>query len=742
MEEIMLKNTCNVLTALLILLCFSAAQADDKAVIRNKALLAMKAAEKGYVRVIIELNVDNYKTLASSSAFAGEADGKEERKKTAEKADSALTSAVREAGSRVASKHEGNGFFLRRQFKYIPAIAAEISAEMIEELANDPDIASVEEDVPMALPSTQAVNDPVDGTGIIGAEAAWLAGYSGSGWYVAILDNGIRSTHEFFSGKNIVEACFSDGDCPNGQDAMYGSGSAVHYSSDYGEDYDHGTHVTGIAAGRKPDGTLYGAAKDAGIISVQIFSKFDNNPEDCGYPDGKCLLSYSSDQFSALEYIYSLRTTYNIGAVNMSIGGSTYSNYCDSQSSLNSIITNLTNAGIAVVSASGNEELCGMITSPACISETIAVSASNGLDRQASFSNYLASVVDIFAPGVNIKSSIASSDTAYEAWSGTSMSTPFVAGSWVLFKQKNSSLSVSQIETYMKNTAAPVNITCSPAGDEGRLNTAAAISAIPSPVQDGAPYGLVISLNEGNAYTNSTETTAALAGVDDDFISGYYISENSAEPALNDFTTVAFTDTFSTETVFHLSEGEGTKTVYFWLKDNGGNISDPSSDSIVLDITPPRVLSISPEGGETGVSVRPVITAAFSEMPNPDTLTDEAAALTPSAGGEAVPISIVDSDVNAHSISVTPDTDLEYLTAYTITIGTEIEDYAGNSLQSSFSSSFTTVGEQTDEPDNDTDTDEPSGGGGGGGCSAGGTEGGLALLMAGASLILLRRKLI
>ena len=66
----------------------------------------------------------------------------------------------------------------------------------------------------------------LDGTvNLVGAATAWSWGFTGSGWYVAILDTGIRSTHQFFAGKSIVEACFAKGadgvggagDCPNGQ---------------------------------------------------------------------------------------------------------------------------------------------------------------------------------------------------------------------------------------------------------------------------------------------------------------------------------------------------------------------------------------------------------------------------------------------------------------------------------------------------------------------------------------------
>ncbi len=136
---------------------------------------------------------------------------------------------------------------------------------------------------------------------------------------MAVLDSGIRKTHEMFAGKTIVEACYAKGeittddpvgDCPNGLISMIGSGAAVHYPSDYYA-YDHGTHVAGIATGKGP--TISGVAKDANIIAVQVFSKI---------PSTKRISGWNSDNLAGLDYVYSIRGSYSIAAVNMSLGGS------------------------------------------------------------------------------------------------------------------------------------------------------------------------------------------------------------------------------------------------------------------------------------------------------------------------------------------------------------------------------------------------------------------------------------
>jgi len=144
---------------------------------------------------------------------------------------------------------------------------------------------------------------------------------------------------------------------------MTGPGSAVHHSSTY-SGYDHGTHVSGIAAGNY--GSLAGVAKNANIIAVQIFSEFSASECDSSSP---CVRSWNSDMLSGLNYIYSIRGSYNIAAVNMSLGGGIYYSPCDSDSS-KAAIDNLRSVGIATAIATGNDEWCYGISSPACISSS------------------------------------------------------------------------------------------------------------------------------------------------------------------------------------------------------------------------------------------------------------------------------------------------------------------------------------------------------------------------------------
>ena len=68
------------------------------------------------------------------------------------------------------------------------------------------------------------------------------------------------------------------------------------------------------------DVAFSGVAKDAGIIAIQVFTKFDNIFS-CGFGPTPCIGAFTSDIIFGLERVLSLNGTFKIAAVYMSLCG-------------------------------------------------------------------------------------------------------------------------------------------------------------------------------------------------------------------------------------------------------------------------------------------------------------------------------------------------------------------------------------------------------------------------------------
>jgi subtilisin family serine protease len=170
----------------------------------------------------------------------------------------------------------------------------------------------------------------------------------------------------------------------------------------------HGTHVASTAAG-----TEYGLAKKATLVPVRILN---------------CAGSGMYSQVLAgLDWILSPQNpnSKSRAVLNLSIGGT-------SSAVLNNAIARLSNAGITVVAAAGNERADACTRSPAGAPSAITVGATQSNDSAASFSNY-GTCVDINAPGVGITGAWIGTKTATNSISGTSMAAPHVAGAAAIY---------------------------------------------------------------------------------------------------------------------------------------------------------------------------------------------------------------------------------------------------------------------------------------------------------------------
>jgi len=339
-------------------------------------------------------------------------------------------------------------------FRTIPFLAMEVDAVGLRYLQSSTEVSSVEED--MLFPPLLA-----ESVALIGGPAAWAMGYSGAGQAIAIIDTGVDKNHTFFGGRVVSEACFSTTSpgattsvCPAGASQSTAPGSGLHCIAGGCE---HGTHVAGIAAGK--GATFSGVAPDANIIAIQVFSRSDLAAV-CGSEPTPCVRSFQSDVVRGLEQVLQLASTFNIAAVNMSLGGGKFTSICDAQqASTKAVIDNLRSLGIATVIASGNNGFSDSLSAPACISSAISVgstadgSGGSVQDAVSGFSNS-AGFLNLLAPGQFINSSLPLNH--FDIFQGTSMAAPHVAGAFAVLKSKVPSASVSQVLAALTNTGVPV----------------------------------------------------------------------------------------------------------------------------------------------------------------------------------------------------------------------------------------------------------------------------------------------
>lgn len=361
---------------------------------------------------------------------------------------------IANAQSQLAADLAGSDHRIRWLFRSIPFAALEVGPSGLAALASSPWVASVAEDEvhPLALDTSAP---------LVEAEPMISAGFDGSDRAVVVIDTGVDGEHPNLSGKLVDEACFAsngpgplNGDCPNGEDSDFGSGSGAH--CDYSSECFHGTHVAGIAVGSGP--LFSGVARGASVISIQVASRFDSESV-CGAGKSPCPRPLESDMIKAVEEVFeSFRFSHAIASVNMSIGGNVFSSPSDcdaSNSAMKAAIDNLRSVEIPTVVAAGNDGSSTGISEPGCISSAISVGATNDNDVPASFSN-AASFLSLWAPGVGIRAPRFQT-TGYITASGTSMATPHVAGAWAILAEAVPGLLVDEALAALQATGRPIS---------------------------------------------------------------------------------------------------------------------------------------------------------------------------------------------------------------------------------------------------------------------------------------------
>ncbi len=220
----------------------------------------------------------------------------------------------------------------------------------------------------------------------------------------------------------------------NVKEKIYGNNDVI------GPDSGHGTHVSGIIAARRDNSIgMKGVATRVKIMAVRVVPDGDERDKDVA--NG---IRYAVDNGAKI--------------INMSFGKA----YSPKKSVVDEAMRYAESKGVLLLHAAGNDSKNNdILPSYPSRSDKAGIEFKNWLEIGASsfqkgpslpavFSNFGKKTVDIFAPGVDINSTIP--DNEYGLKSGTSMATPAAAGVAALILAHDSSLDAEALKALILDT--------------------------------------------------------------------------------------------------------------------------------------------------------------------------------------------------------------------------------------------------------------------------------------------------
>ncbi len=261
-----------------------------------------------------------------------------------------------------------------------------------------------------------------------------------------------------FDGRKVV------GDNPYDlMDSNYGNGNPQNRI----EDESHGTHVAGIIAAERNNGKgANGVANNVAIMSIRAVPNGDEYDKDIALG-----IRYAVDNGAKI--------------INASFGKS----FSPNAEWVYEAIKYAASKDVLIVHAAGNEGANlddpknpnfpndQVNNGPEIADNVITVGALDpkyGSEMVASYSNYGAINVDVFAPGTDIYSTIP--NNKYEFMPGTSMASPAVAGVAALIRSQYPSLSASQVKKIILESGLSTKATVILGGDASKNKTLDKIS--------------------------------------------------------------------------------------------------------------------------------------------------------------------------------------------------------------------------------------------------------------------------
>ena len=295
----------------------------------------------------------------------------------------------------------------------------------------------------------------------IGAIAAWDLTTGSREVRVGVIDSGMDLSHpelapNLFTNAGEIPGNLIDDDLNGYVDDVHGW-NFVEGNGDPSDDYGHGTMAAGIIGAVGNDGRgVAGVCWQVSLIPIRIINA-----------QGVGTLTAA---IRAVDYA----TRMGVRLTNNSWGR------VPPSPALSDVIRAAGDRGILFVCAAGNGGLDNDATPhyPSSFEHDnmVAVAATDALDELPRFSNYGATSVDLAAPGEAILSTFPGG--GWYTLTGTSFSTPYVAGALALAFAREPNLSGPTARTLLLQTVKPLPSLAGRMVSGGRLDLARFIAAI------------------------------------------------------------------------------------------------------------------------------------------------------------------------------------------------------------------------------------------------------------------------
>lgn len=368
-------------------------------------------------------------------------------------------------------------------FEMIDAVGVLGPREAYAAIARWGDVVAVDDDSPLRFENFGAKKD-TKVTQVRAKKAPLKRGYTGKGVTVAVVDTGIDSTHPDLADRVVKHVNFEPAWLfDNIQDGSYTDRIAEATGSPV-DSVGHGTHVAGTVAGTGVSGQgedFSGVAPDASLVDLQIAQAHEGLLYDAGF-EMNCLLAY--------EWMLEHRKDPAFpGGIRVATNSWIILEADSEAEPITLMVRYAAHQGIVNVFGAGNAgsgEGSTVGVGPNRLEEVITVGAvcktagyeptdTCAAGKTANFSSR-GPEVDVVAPGVDIYSTstvsvvapigghspppgtaapaaYANNAVRYTALSGTSMSTPHVAGIVALMLEANPRLSAPGVERLLIGTA-------------------------------------------------------------------------------------------------------------------------------------------------------------------------------------------------------------------------------------------------------------------------------------------------